>query len=132
MKIILLILLVGTCYAQKTSREVIFKTSDITVTRNITETDTTFFLMGQNAKYMRIIDIVMVKSGSARELNDLLAECMKFLNEKNGTSEQYEGNTLMVIGNRIALYGKGIDDYKYILLNPGLITRMQANLQPYL
>lgn len=134
MKLAVVILLAATTvYGQKTNRQTISEFRDVKLTRNVTENDTVFFMAGQNAAYLRIVDIVMLKSGSASDINNLLTECMKFLPEDKGTSIEFQGNTLRSMGGKkIMLSGSGRDDGKYIIVNAGLITKFQADLQPHL
>ena len=77
--IIFIILFAGafTSFAQKTSRETISSARGTTITLKITEqydgsVDTVFMMIGQNYMYSRIIDNVIVKSGTAHDLYDLL------------------------------------------------------------
>lgn len=131
--IISLSIITGSACAQKTTRETVSKIRGITITKVITEADTLFMLMGQNSKYTHITDIIAIKSGTARDINMLLSQCMIFIPEKKGTSLDYEGNTILATGgSQIMLYGSGYDDRGYILLNKGAITKLQTDLQAHL
>lgn len=136
--VIIILLLIGHySYSQKTTRQTVADARGVTVSRNITERsgvpDTLFLMMGQNAKYTHITDIVMVKHGSANDINELLTECMKFLSEQDGSSLEYKGNTLMSMGGKqIMLFGSGRDKLGYILLNARIITKLQEDLQAHL
>lgn len=119
--------------AQKATRESVSSTRGITITKVITEVDTTFVMIGQNSQYTHITDIIAIKSGSARDLDELLTECMKFLSEKSGTSLQFKGNTLMSPGkNKLYLYGAGQDDRGFVLLNQSVISKLQTDLRAHL
>jgi hypothetical protein len=141
MKHVLLILLITAslwAHAQKTTRNTVSEFRGVTITQMITTqadgtADTLFLMMGRNAKYTQIIDIVTLKHGTARDISDLLTECMKFLPEKESTSLEYRGNTLMSLGkNQIMLFGTGQDQRGYILLNKGVITKLQTDLAGHL
>lgn len=129
---ILLSLVVNISFAQ-TKRETISDFRQMSITRTITEADTTFYFMGQNGKYMHITDLVSVKAGSASEINSLLTECVKFLPQADGSSIDFNGNTLMVLGKKkLMVYGEGGDSGKFVVLDGKLIARLQSDLQPYL
>ena len=137
--IIFIILFAGafTSFAQKTSRETISSARGTTITLKITEqydgsVDTVFMMIGQNYMYSRIIDNVIVKSGSAHDLYDLLNQCIMFIPEKDGSSLEYNGNTLFINGKQIAIFGSGYDDQKCILLNKAAIVKFQTDLKNYL
>lgn len=119
-------------YAQKTTRTTISSMRGISITRSITDADTLFLLMGQNAKYTHITDIVMLKNGTAQDINELLTECMRFLPEKEGTSLEYKGNTMAILGKNVMLFGTGRDQLDYIILSKAVIVKLQTDLQQHL
>lgn len=119
--------------AQKTTRESVSSARGITITKVMTDVDTMFVMVGQNSQYTHITDIIAIKAGSGQDLDELLSECLKFLSEKSGTSLEFNGNTLMSPGkNKVYLYGTGQDDRGFVLLNQGLITRLQTDLRAHL
>lgn len=130
--VVLFLFAITSAYGQ-TTRETISDFRQMTITRTITGEDTTFYFMGQNGKYMHITDLVSVKSGSASEINDLLTECVKFLPQADGSSVDFNGNTIMVLGKKkLMVYGSGGDSDQFVVLDGKLITRLQSDLQPYL
>lgn len=133
MKLVSLTLLltawVLTAYAQKTTRLTISEGKGLYVIATITGTDTTFIFMGQNAKYKQVVNTITVKHGTLAEINDLLNECMKFLPEKEDTSLDYKGNTILSMGgNRLMVFGTGKDSGGYILLDKKSISKLQADI----
>lgn len=119
--------------AQKTTRESVSSARGITITKVMTDADTLFVMVGQNSQYTHITDIIAIKSGSGQDLDELLTACMKFLSEKSGTSLQFNGNTLMSPGkNKLYLYGTGQDDRGFVLLNQGVISKLQTDLRAHL
>jgi len=136
MKHILLILFLTvtiSATAQKTTRNTVSKLRGVEITQRITGADTLYIMLGQNAQYKQVIDIVIVKSGSARDIYALLMECEKFLPEKSGTSLDYQGNTLMIAGkNQLAVYGSDQDERGYIMLRKDIISKLQTDLRGHL
>ena len=131
--IVLLTLITFATYAQKTTRESVSNFRGMIITKVMTEVDTTFIMMGQNAQYSQIVDLIVIKHGSAQEIDELLTECMKLLPEKDGTSLEFNGNSIYSMGgNKLLLSGIGNDSRDSVLLNKGLITRLQTDLRKYL
>jgi len=134
MKHFLLILFLAvslSAVAQKTTRNTVSKTRECSINQVISGADTLYVMLGQNAQYKQVIDMVIVKSGSARDIYALLMECMKFLPEKDGSSLNYEGTTLLMAGNRLAVYPTG-DQLGYVLLRKDVITKLQTDLRGHL
>jgi hypothetical protein len=129
--------IVLTVQAQKTTRQTISESKVASITMRITEkeqgADTLFLMSGQNAKYTRVINTIILKHGNPNDINDLLTECLKFLPEAEDTSLEYKGNTLMALGKgRIMLFGSGRDKMGYIVLDKSAIAKLQTDLKGYL
>lgn len=116
-------------YAQVTTRNTISKAQNISVVMSITAGDTTFTLMGQNAAYRHIIDILIIKSGSAEDIYDLLSQCLKFIPEQKGTSMSYGENNLLSFGNgQMSIWR----DRGSVTLRKNIIIKFQADLLTYI
>lgn len=129
--VIVIFFAITSAYGQ-TTRETISDFRQMTITRTITGADTTFYFMGQNGKYIHITDLVSVKSGSAREINDLLNTCVKFLPQEDGSSTEFNGNAIMSMGKKkLMVYGTDSDVGKFVVLDGKLIARLQEDLRPH-
>jgi hypothetical protein len=126
----LIVLLFPVCvFAQKTTRITVSKIKEATVIGSVSKYDTIFMLMGQNARYTHIIDIVSLKAGTLQDINDLLTECLKFIGEGDGNSLDYKGNRIVSMGNRIMVSEDGEDGY--ILLHKQAILKLQNDIAAF-
>ncbi len=118
------------CNAQVTTRKTVSSSQDISIVQTITSGDTLFTMLGQNAEYQRIIDILVITSGSAGDIYDLLSQCILFLNQNKGSSMSYGENNLLILGNgQLAIWSD--DRHGYITLRKNLITKFQTDLLKY-
>ncbi|MEJ7645771.1 MAG: hypothetical protein WKF87_14345 [Chryseolinea sp.] len=119
-----------TAYAQKTRTTELVAHKGITISQIVGE-DTLFLMLGRNAKYNQLVDIISLKSG--RKLGDistLLEECLKMTAEPKGTSLEYEGNSISSFGGgQIALWGRGKDSSGYVYLNKQIIGKLTEGLK---
>jgi hypothetical protein len=130
---LIFVLTAGLATAQKTMSEVVSQAKGVVIVRTISGSDTVFTMSGQNDQYAHIADQLILKTGTAQEINALLMECMKFLPEKGGASLEYEGNKIGATGrNSVVLFGSGNDDRGNVLLNKASITKLQEGLRRYL
>lgn len=121
-----------TAHAQKTTRLPISESKGLTVSASITEADTLFMMLGQNQKYKHIVSTIAVKHGKLEDISDLLNECMKFLPEKEDTSLEYKGNTILSMGgNRLMVFGTGRDSGGYVLLDRKSISKLQTDIATF-
>ncbi|HMG92372.1 MAG TPA: hypothetical protein VK589_20080 [Chryseolinea sp.] len=131
-------LAVVTAHAQKTTRETVAQVRGVDITKAVTEgpdgtQNVRFYMMGQNAQYTHITDIISIKYGTAEQIGELLVECMKFLPEKKGTTLQFKGNTIGATGgNYIVIWGEGHDDRGNVVLNKSQITKLLQGLRKHL
>lgn len=127
---VILMLIVTTTLAQKTTRSTIVEHKGIIINMMVTEGDTTYLMMGQNAKYTHIVNTIILKSGGVEEIYSLLEQCAKMMPEKDGTSLQYDGNTIATIDKqRVMLFGTGRDSQGFVLLNAPAVTKLMAPLK---
>lgn len=121
-------------FAQKSKSNTVVEIRGITIKQIIAEqdgaVDTTYLMMGRNSKYTQIVDIVTLKIGSAKEIADLLNECVKMSTESDGTSMQYEGNMISMIGKQLVLFGSGEDSNGYVYLTKAALTKMTEAMAP--
>jgi hypothetical protein len=132
MKILIIVFLLSPMCAlsQKTQRLTVSKIKEATVIGSVTKYDTIFMLMGQNARYTHIIDIVSLKAGTLQDINDLLTECLKFIGEANGNSLTYKGNRIVSVGsNRLMVSEDG--ESGYILLHKQAIIKLQNDIAAF-
>jgi hypothetical protein len=126
----------------KTRRFTVADISTITIDRSVTYSpddmprDTTYSMMGQDARYKSLVKIVSLKYGSIYAIKELLEKCLESLKEDAGTSFRFKGNKLYIEtiagAKEIILFGEG-DDYEgYVVLNKALITKLLNKVNTYL
>lgn len=94
---------VAPCFGQKSKTIYIVNGKDNNLYARIlfndsdTPTDTIYILQGRDATYMRIINVITVKSGDYLEMRSLLDKAIDIWNDDVGTSYHLVDNTISLV-----------------------------------
>lgn len=137
----LLVLVSPFTYGQKSKNTTIFDQAKISVVRTIyydesnTPMDTSYYMMGVNAKYQHITDIISLHKGEIAEMTNLFKKCLESFNEDAGTSLEVGDNSIYVeeyVGIKaIMLFGIDDDSRGYVNLNKNQVTKILQKLETY-
>lgn len=125
--------------AQKTKRFDIFSNQTTRLYGRVSyegdvQKDTVYVILGRDARYQQIVEYIILREGSLKEIYDFFIYCNAFVKkEDDGVSETYEGNNIgvhKVLGMKyLSMNGIEGDDRGWTSFAIPDLTRVVAGIE---